>query len=119
MSGVLKFNKEDLEKGRGYLNQAIALDPNYALTYEGLSYYYALTNESWLSPRECMPKSKEAAQKALELDESLPEAHTELAIVYWWYDWDWATAEHEFRRAIELNPIMRQSAHTTGGIWPG
>jgi serine/threonine protein kinase/TolB-like protein/Tfp pilus assembly protein PilF len=101
---VLKFTKEDLEKGLGYLNQAIALDPNYTLAYDGLSYYYEGTEDVYLSAREAMPKAKEAANKAIGLDDSLPGGHTELANVYFWYDWDWAAAEREYRRAIELNP---------------
>jgi TolB-like protein/Tfp pilus assembly protein PilF len=101
---VLKFTEEDLEKGLGYLNQAIALDPNYALAYDGLSYYYAALEDVYLSAREAMPKAKEAANKAIGLDDSLPGGHTELANVYSWYDWDWAAAEREYRRAIELDP---------------
>jgi len=99
-----KLTKADLEKGIGHFNQAIALDSNYALAYDGLSYYYGLSSDAFSSPSEAMPKSKAAAKKALELDDSLPEARTELANVYFMYDWDWAAAENEFRRAIEHNP---------------
>jgi Tfp pilus assembly protein PilF len=101
---VSKFDPEDLAKGIGYLNQAVALDPTYALAYDGISYYYAWTNDLVLAPREAMPKSKEAASKALELDDGLPQAHTEMAIALHQYDWDWAAAEREFRRAIQLDP---------------
>jgi serine/threonine-protein kinase len=99
-----KFTKEGMAKGSEYFNQAIALDPNYARAHEGLSLYYVLNSDVGLSAREAMPKAKQAARKALELDDSLPEAHTELATVYFWYDWDWAAAEREYKRAVELDP---------------
>jgi tetratricopeptide (TPR) repeat protein len=86
------------------LNQAISADPTYALAYDGLSYYYAWTNDLLLAPRDAMPKAKDAAKKALELDEQLPQAHVELANVLAWYDWDWTAAEKEYRRAIQLDP---------------
>ena len=59
---------------------------------------------SGLPPTEFMPKARAAAQRALELDERLPEAHTALAVIAQTYDWDWPTAEKEYRRAIQLNP---------------
>jgi eukaryotic-like serine/threonine-protein kinase len=103
---LAKFTKEDLEKGLGYLNQAIALDPKYALAYDGLSLYYDYSDDMYISPREAMPKAKQAAKKALELDGSLAEAHADLANVSYFYDWDWAAADREFRRAVELNPNL-------------
>jgi len=95
---------QDLAKGIGYLNQAIALDPTYALAYEGIAYYYLWANDLLLAPREAMPKAKEAARKALELDDGLPQAHTDMGIALHQYDWDWAAAEQEFRRTIQLDP---------------
>jgi hypothetical protein len=118
---LAKFTKEDLEKGLGYFNQAVALDPNYPLAYDGLSMYYEYNEDAFLSPRQATPKAKEAARKALALDDSLPEAHTELANVYFWYDWDWVNAEHEYRRAVGLNPNYA-SAHEFYGwylAWGG
>ena len=99
-----KATKEDLDKGIGYLNQAIAIDPTYALAYDGLSYYYSWTDDLLQAPRDAMPKAKEAAKKALELDDGLPQAHVELGNVLGSYEWDWAAAEQEFRRAIQLDP---------------
>ncbi|HLW78273.1 MAG TPA: tetratricopeptide repeat protein, partial [Terriglobia bacterium] len=99
-----KATPEDLNKGIGYLNQAIALDPTYALAYEGISYYYTWADDLVLAPRDAMPKAKEAAQKALELDDGLPQAHTDMAMVLHIYDWNWAAAEQEYRRAIQLDP---------------
>ena len=96
-----KLTRRGLTEGLGYLHQAIALDPNYALAYDGLAYAYTAIDEL-LAPYEVMPKAREAAKRALELDDTLPEAHTEMAIIHYWYDYDWTSAEKEFRRAIEL-----------------
>jgi len=99
-----KFDTENLNKGLEYLRQAIALDPNYALAYDGLAYYYGLVLDWPVPSTEAGPKGEAAARKALELDDNLVEAHVELAGMYYLYDFDWAASEREFRRALELNP---------------
>jgi len=99
-----KYTKEGYDKGTQYFHQAIDLDPNYALAYEGLSYAYWVEDDLFVAPNEAMPKAREAAKKALELDDALPEAHTDLGIVELTYDFDWSAAEREFRRAIDLRP---------------
>lgn len=106
-----KATKEDLDKGMAFFNQAIAMDPTYALAYEGLSYYYGWTDDLLLAPRDAMPKAKEAAKKALELDDGLPQAHVDLATVLAQYEWDWTAAEQEYRRSIQLDPNYA-AAHT-------
>jgi serine/threonine protein kinase/tetratricopeptide (TPR) repeat protein len=88
-----------------YFEQAIAADPNYALAYTGLADAYALQLDYRSVPvAEGFAHAKAYARKALELDETLPEAHASLAWSEFIYDWDWESAEREFRRAIELNP---------------
>jgi TolB-like protein/Tfp pilus assembly protein PilF len=99
-----KFTKDGFDKGIDYLNQAIAIDPNYALAHSALAYNYINQVDWFMAPKLAAPKAKEAAQKALELDESNAEAHVVLAIESQWYEWDWARAEREFKRAIELSP---------------
>jgi serine/threonine protein kinase/tetratricopeptide (TPR) repeat protein len=99
-----KFTEGDINRGIEYFHQAIDIDPNYALAYEGLSYAYYSSTDFFLTPQESMPKAREAAGKALELDESLAEAHADMAIVLSWFDYDWNAAEREFKRAIELKP---------------
>jgi serine/threonine protein kinase/Tfp pilus assembly protein PilF len=99
-----KLSKEGLEKGIDYFHRAIDLDPNFALAYDGLAYAYASGDDFFLSPREVMPKAREAAKKALELDDTLAEAHTEMGMIDFMYEFDWSAAEREFRRAIELKP---------------
>jgi TolB-like protein/DNA-binding winged helix-turn-helix (wHTH) protein/Flp pilus assembly protein TadD len=92
--------------------QSISTDPNNARAYAGLADSYTLlTSYSGAPPTELMPKARAAALKALELDESLSEAHTSLALIVENYDWDWQTAEKEYRRAIELNPNNATAHH--------
>jgi serine/threonine protein kinase/tetratricopeptide (TPR) repeat protein len=97
---------EGLKKSIQYFQQAIDKDPGYALAYAGLADSYSGLGGDWLylSPSESFPKAKEAAKKALELDDTLAEAHAALAYAVFFADWDWLSAEREFKRAIELNP---------------
>jgi len=99
-----QFTTAGFEKGMDYLRQAVAADPNYARAYEGMSYAYQVADDALMPPAEVMPKAKEAALKAIDLDASLSEAHTDLASAYLQYDYDWAAAKREFDRAIQLNP---------------
>ena len=99
-----KFDAEDLNKGLDYIRQAIALDPNYALAYDGLAYYYEIVEDLYFPVGEVMPKAKEAARKALEIDGSIAESHVQMGNIDTMYDFDWAGAEREYKRAIEINP---------------
>ena len=99
-----KLSKDGFAKGIDYFNQAIAVDPNYGLAYSGLAYNYINQIDWFLSPSEAGPKTKEMAEKALAIDESDAMAHLSLAIETHWYEWNWAAAEREYKRAIELSP---------------
>ena len=100
-----KRAKDDLNKGIEYFQQAVKLDPNFALAYAWISDSYAsMPAYPYLSPKEAFPKSQAAAKRALEIDPTLPEAHTAMAYSLGLYDWNWAEAEREFKRAIELDP---------------
>ncbi len=109
-----RFTKDGVDKGLDYFRQAIAADPNYALAYQGLADYYSITDDVFVPARDAEPKAKAAALKALELDDHLAEAHAALGAVLFWYEYDWAGAEKEFRRAIELNDNLAV-AHTIYG----
>jgi serine/threonine-protein kinase len=98
-----KRNEENYRVAEDAYKQAVALDPNYALAYAGLADCY-LFREVGLGRDVAMPKAKEFALKALELDDTLAEAHTTLAFVNANYDLDFAAGEKEFKRAIELKP---------------
>ena len=97
---------DGLNKSIEYFQQAIGKDPGYAMAYVGLADSYNTLGGglNYVSPRETIPKAKAAAMKALELDNTVGEAHAALGFAEWFYDWDWPTAEREFKAAIELNP---------------
>ena len=98
-------SKEGLEKGIEYFQRAASLDPNYALAYAGLGDSYVLLPfYANVAPAEAFPRAKQAATKAMEIDERVGEAHTALAYAKLLYDWDWRGAEKGLQRAIELNP---------------
>lgn len=95
----------DLKKGIEFFQQAIALDTTYAAAYSGLAdCYTALGYGSFIAPKEAFPKAFEASAKALKLDSTLAEPHATLGYYQFYYNWDWAAAEQEFRSAIALNP---------------
>ena len=108
LKGRYYWNKRtpgDFQKSIQFFQQAIDNDPNYALAYSGLADSYALLSAySNEQPRQLMPKAKEAALKALALDDKLAEGHASLGQITSYYDYDFPTAERELRRAIELNP---------------
>jgi eukaryotic-like serine/threonine-protein kinase len=102
-----KRSREGIRKGIDYFRQAIDLDPGYSLAYAGLADSYNFLGAfgiAVLPPGEAMPKAKSAATNALEIDSSLVEAHTSLAFISLYFDWNWSAAERGFQRAIELNP---------------
>src|SRR5574341_529843 len=99
-----KYTKDGLARGREYFDQAIALDPRYALAYDGIADSYIAAADWFMASNEALPRAGAAAKKALELDDTLAEAHASLATVYWWFDWNFPAAEAEFKRAIQLNP---------------
>jgi TolB-like protein/Tfp pilus assembly protein PilF len=106
-----KRTEAALQKGVAYFQQALELDPHFALAWAGLA-DSELLGASASSPKEAMPKAKAAVTRALELDDSLGEAHASLARIRMSFDWDWAGAEREFKRALELNPN-----YATGHQW--
>jgi DNA-binding winged helix-turn-helix (wHTH) protein/tetratricopeptide (TPR) repeat protein len=114
LKGRFHWNKrapQDLLKSIEHFKQAIALDPNYALAYAGLADAYTLLANAGSPAHEIMPKAREAAQKALSLDDGLAEAHAALGNIIIYYDYDFAGAEREHKRAIELNPNYATARH--------
>lgn len=98
-----KYNEDSYQKAIDHYQQAINIDPNYALAYLGIAEVYNNASDWYLAPTVAMPKAKAAVLKAIELDNTLAQAHHELGILIFWYDWDWAAAEREMKRAVELD----------------
>ncbi len=100
-----KLTPPGIDTGISYLRQAIEVDPNYALAYAGLSdAYRSFAVAGDMQPTEFLPKAKAAANKAIEIDDTLSEAHTALGVAIFWGDWNWSAAENQYKRALELNP---------------
>ena len=110
MNGRFHFarrTKEDIYKSIDLYEQAVAIDPNFALAYSALAESYSvIPSFPYASPAECSPKAKAAVKRALEIDPELPEAHAVAGMIAATYDWDWPTAEREFKRALELDPNL-------------
>ena len=108
-----KRTAHELLQAIEYFQQSIAKDPGSARSYAGLADAYTMLASYYLAPPDdSMPKARTAALRAVEIDDSLAEAHTSLALIAETYDWDWPAAEREYRRAIALNP-----AYTTAHHW--
>jgi len=97
-------SKADLENSIANFKSALGKDAQFALAYSGLALSYLALADYYLAPHEVMPKAEEAARKALELDDTLSEAHDALGYVELIYRWDWRAAQQHLQRAIELNP---------------
>ena len=115
LKGRYYWNRRTVASGRKaieHFGQAIESDREYAPAHAGIADSYFLLATYGARPRDVMPSAKAAAERALQLDDTLAEAHASLAAVLAWYDWDLVEAEKEFRRAIELNP-----SYATGHQW--
>ena len=108
------YSEERVKKAIAQFQQAISIDPNFVSAYTGLANAYGYSEDWYFPANEVMPKSRAAAEKALQLDDSSAEAHTSLGFIVWQYDYDWVAGEREYRRAIELNPNYYEAHHQYG-----
>jgi TolB-like protein/DNA-binding winged helix-turn-helix (wHTH) protein/Tfp pilus assembly protein PilF len=106
-----KRSPEGMKTASGYFEQAISRDPKFALAYAGLADCYSLLGSDTLPASVASAKARTAALKALELDSSIAEGHTALAVVHFYYDWNWNESERELQRAIRLNPNYATAHH--------
>ena len=109
-----KKTEDGFRKGIDYFEQAIKVDPNYAPAYAEMAELYtnmANYNFALIPPRDAWAKARTAAGKARQIDDSLGTAHASLAIGYYYFDWDWANAEKEFKRALEVDPSLVTAYH--------
>ena len=110
-----KRTEEDLYKSLGFFEQAIQTDPNYAPAYAGMADAYIMLGEHGSVPAlSIMRKARASASRALEIDQSLAEAHVSLGSIASLYEWNWRESEQHFRRAIELNPSYPTAHHWYG-----
>ena len=112
-----KRTDQDVKKAIEYFKKAIDADPTYALPYVGLADAYIVLGSfgiATLAPKEAFPKARQAAERALEIDDTLAEAHAALAYCLGNYDWNWTLCEREFKRALELNPGYATAHHWYG-----
>jgi serine/threonine-protein kinase len=110
LRGRFAWNKrtpDEIKRGMDFFERATHADPTFGLAYAGLADCYCVLGAgefAMFPPRQMMPKARAAAVRGVELDDTRAETHAAMGSVSFWYDWDWAAAEREFRRAIELNP---------------
>ena len=108
LRGRFQWNKrsgEGLQRSLEYFELALAQDPGYAPAYSGIAdYHIAVASWGLATPTDAWPKAKEAAERALAIDDTLAEAHASMGTIHMWYEWNWSAAEQDFRRAIDLNP---------------
>jgi TolB-like protein/Tfp pilus assembly protein PilF len=112
-SHASRLTRSDLDVAEKYFQLALARDPEYAPAYAGLAQVWSSRQQmQFVPPREAAPRMREAARKALELDDTLPAAHERLAIEHFTADWDWSAADAEFRKTIDLDPTFAQARAT-------
>ena len=95
-----KFTEEGLKTGIEYFERAVKKDPNYALGYVGLARCDVLSGALYRGPRETFPEARKHVTKALAIDDTLPDAHTVLGMIYMFHDWNWPAAERELKQAV-------------------
>lgn len=119
LKGRYFLSKSDPEGVRSAIEafqQVVMIDPDYAEAYAGLAESYIIASYLYLPHKQALPAAREAAEKALELNGTLAEAHNSLAAARWMYDWNWEGAERAFRRALSLNPNLA-TAHRWFGLF--
>ncbi len=113
-----KFTDADLRKGIELFQHALEQDAGYARAHAGIADCWAMLADDWMVPDEAYPRSKAAATRALDLEPSLAEAFTALGKVLCWYEWDFAGAERELRKAVKLNPNSAEAHFVLGTVLP-
>ncbi|GMR14246.1 MAG: hypothetical protein BMS9Abin29_2490 [Gemmatimonadota bacterium] len=113
-----RFQENDLERSLEQYRTALEHDPKYGRAYAGIADTWMQLADDWVPPEQAYPEAKEAAQKAIDLDESLAEAHTALGKVHGWFEWDFDRAELALRRAVATNPKYPDAHWGLGSILP-
>jgi len=113
-----KFTEQGLKKGLEFFQNALLQDPAYARAYAGIADCWCNLADDWVVPDDAYPRAKASASRALERDPELAEAITSVGKVLGWYEWDFAGAEHELRRAVALNPNYAEAHFVFGSVLP-
>lgn len=113
-----RFTEQDLKRSLDFYQQALAIDEEYAQAYAGIADSWMNLADDWMPPEEAYPEAKRAAERAIELDDALAEAHTALGKVLGWYDWDFDRAELALRRAVAANPNYADAHWGLGTVLP-
>ncbi|MEK6255171.1 MAG: tetratricopeptide repeat protein, partial [Gemmatimonadales bacterium] len=113
-----KFRREDLGQSLSFYEQALVADPGYARAYAGIADSWMSLADDWYSPEEAYPKAKEAAERAIQLDDSLAEAHTAVGKVLGWFEWDFQAAELALRRAVARSPSYAEAHYGLASVLP-
>jgi TolB-like protein len=112
------YQKADMQRSLDIYRRALELDPEYGRAYAGIADTLMQLADDWMPPEEAYPRAMEAARKAIELDESLAEAHTALGKVLGWFEWDFDGAELALRRAVAANPNYADAHWGLASILP-
>lgn len=113
-----RFTEADLHRSLEFYHRALDVDPRYARAYAGIADSWMNLADDWMAPEEAYPEAKRAARRAIELDETLSEAHTALGKVLGWYDWAFDEAELALRRAVAANPNYADAHWGLASILP-
>ena len=113
-----KFTEQGLRKGLDYFQHALLQDPGYARAYAGIADCWCNLADDWVAPDDAYPRAKSAATQALQHDPELAEAITSIGKVLCWYEWDFAGAEQQLRRAVALNPNYAEAHFVFGSTLP-
>ena len=113
-----KFAEGELRRGLDFFEQALTQDAGYARAYAGIADCWSFLADDWVAPDEAYPRAKAAATRALDLEPSLAEAYTALGKVLCWYEWDFAGAERELKKAVKLNPSSADAHFVYGSVLP-
>jgi TolB-like protein/Flp pilus assembly protein TadD len=113
-----KFTESGLRKGLDFFQQSLLQDPGYARSYAGIADCWTQLADDWVVPDDAYPRAKAAATRALQQDPELTEAITAIGKVLCWYEWDFAGAERQLRRAVALNPNYAEGHWALGSVLP-
>ncbi len=113
-----RFTETDQRRGLDFFNQALEEDPGYARAYAGIADCWSFLADDWVVPDEAYPRAKAAATRALDLEPTLGDAYTALGKVLCWYEWDFAGAERELKKAVQHNPNSADAHFVYGSVLP-